>query len=111
MAKKITAYQTTDGRIWELEEEAAAHQKLLDVSGENPEIRAAIEKAFSSLPEYGKSVGKSLAEAQRELGNLTALSIFKDLMLSYTSQFAAAMGGGRGKEGSARPPFEAASAE
>ena len=91
MAKQVTAYQTTDGKIWSTLEEAKLNQDTLDKAGKNPEIKEAIEKAFKSLPEYGKLVGKSKAEFNREVGNLNAIAILKDLTVSYTSQFAKAM--------------------
>lgn len=88
MAKLVTAYQTTDGNLWATAEEAASAQSRIDLS---IDYRNAFSKALKSVPKYGKLVGESKAVFSRNAGNINAIGVYRELLRSYTSQFANVM--------------------
>ncbi len=91
MAKNITLFQATDGKLFEDEQEAHEYQKELDSSGKNSFVRDAFFKALKSLPKYGKIAEASHAKFLREEGNLNAIDIYRDLLLNYPEQWSLTM--------------------
>lgn len=91
MAIKTTLFQATDGKLFENEIEASKYQQQLDASGKNSLAREAFFKALKSLTKYGKIAEKSHSEFIREIGNLNAIDIYRDLLLNYPEQWSLVM--------------------